>query len=404
MKKFIFLSAVLITGLSQAQSPDFENQPVVSWKFKITAPIISSPVISDGLVFFGGLDSTLYALDVAKGSLKWKQKTNGEIRSTVTVANGRVYLLGGNGVLSCFDSQAGTVVWRIVFDNTALFLGERRYDFADYYHSSPIIHDNSLYFGSGNGRINAVNAQTGEVIWTFRAGDIVHSTPVVVRDLIYFGGFDGNLYALNRTTGDLEWKFKTVGHQFFPDGEAQGSPVAGNGSIFFGSRDYNVYAVDARGGYARWNRKFNNGWALSNTLADTVLYVGTSDDRVLVALDARTGAELWKLDVKFNIFGNCALTRSMVYAGTIWGKLYGVDRKTGAIRWVFDTDGYKANHLKYFKPDDSFRDDIGKILKAAPLWIAAEYSMGGMFSTPAISEDRMVVTTTEGMVYGLGRR
>jgi len=401
MNRLILICFAAITICTHAQSPDFESTPIVRWRFRTNAPIISSPVISDGLAFFGGLDSTLYALDVASGAVKWKQKTNGEIRSTVAVANDRVYLLGGNGVLSCFEQQTGKVLWRSVFDNTALFLGERRYDFADYYHSSPLLHEGTLYFGSGNSRINAVNAITGDVLWTFVAGDIVHITPVIVKDLICFGSFDGNLYALNRSTGDLRWKFKTVGHQYFPDGEVHGALASGHGSIFFGSRDYNIYAVDVRGGYSRWNRKFTGGWALSHTLTDTVLYVGTSDDRLLLALDARTGQELWKVNVNFNIFGNCALTSSMIYVGTIWGKLYGVDRRTGKIRWAFGTDGYDKNHLKYFKADDSYRDDIGKILKSAPQWIGAEYSMGGIFSTPAISGEMMIVTTTEGVVYGL---
>ena len=394
---------LLVATAVQVQSQDFDTQPAVRWKFKTRAPIFSTPVISDGVAYFGGLDSTVYALDVATGDVKWKLKTNGEIRSNVAVANGKVFLLGGNGVLSCIDKLSGKPEWRILFDNTALFIGERRYDFADYYHSSPLVHESVVYFGSGNKRVNAVNATNGTVLWTFKAGDIIHNTPVIVGDLLYIGCYDGYLYALNRHSGELKWKFKTMGQQYFPDGEVQGSPVAGYGSIFFGGRDYNVYSLDAVGGYARWNRKFNGGWALSNTLKDTVLYVGTSDDKLLLALDARTGRELWKLDVKFNIFGGCAFTSSLVYVGTSWGKLYAVDRKSGTTRWVFSTDGYNTNHLKYFKPDDTFRDDIGTILKSPAQFVAAEYNVGGIFSTPAISKDMMVITTTEGLVYGLQR-
>lgn len=404
MIRSTLICLAMLGTVVRAQSPDFETMPATGWKFRTNAPIISSPVISDGVAYFGGLDSTMYALDIANGSVKWKLKTNGEIRSTVAISNGKVYLLGGNGVLSCFEKKSGKVEWRIVFDNTALFLGERRYDFADYYHSSPVVHDGIVYFGSGNGRINAVSASSGETIWTFKADDIVHNTPVIMKDLLYVGSFDGNMYAIDRRTGQLEWKFKTVGQQYFPDGEIQGSPAAGHGSIFFGARDYNLYALDAREGYARWNRKFNGGWALSNSVVDTVLYVGTSDDRLLLALDARTGRELWKLDVRFNILGNCAFTTSMVYVGTIWGKLYAVDRKTGVVRWSFAADGYNTHHLKYFKPDDSFRDDIGSILRSAPQMVGAEYSMGGIFSTPAISGDIMIITTTEGTVYGLKRK
>jgi len=408
-KSLRLVAIILISGLYALDSTisvaqDFDALPATAWKYKVNAPIISSPIISDGLAFFGALDSTVYAVDVATGALKWKLKTNGEIRSTVTIAGNNIYLAGGNGVLSCIDKVSGKPVWRILFDNNALFIGERRYDFADYYHSSPLIHENVIYLGSGSGKIQAFTADKGELLWSFAAGDIVHNTATIFGDLLYVGSFDGYLYALNRQSGALVWKFKTVGQQYFPDGEVQGFPAAGLGAVYFGSRDYNLYAIDQRGGYARWNRKFEGGWALSNTIKDSVLYVGTSDDRLLLALDALTGREKWRTNVKFNIFGGCAFTPSLVYVGTLWGKLHAVDRKTGAIKWSFATDGYNAHHLKYFKPDDTYRDDIGSVLKSPAHFIAAEYRMGGIFSTPAISGDMMVVTSSEGIVYGLKRK
>lgn len=406
MKKFIAITLlVLVSQFSIAQKGqiDFDKLPTVQWKFKIKQPIFSSPVINEGTVYVAGLDSTLYALELATGKEKWKLRTNGEIRSTVVVEGTKVYLLGGNGVLSCIDKNTGKPIWRSVFDNTALFLAERRYDFADYYHSSPLLHNGVLYFGSGNGRFNAVSADNGEAIWTFKAGDIIHNTPVIIKDNIYFGCFDGFVYALNIRTGQEVWKFKSVGHQYFPTGEIQGSPSAGYGTLFIGGRDYNLYAINSTGGYANWNRRFLGGWALSTTVQDTVLYVGTSDDRLLLAFDARSGQELWKTNIKFNIFGSCTFTSGMVYVGTIWGKIFGVDKKSGSIKWEFATDGYTTNHLKYFKSDDSYRDDIGSILRSPVEWIGAEYRMGGIFSTPAISGNSIVFSSTEGVVYCLRR-
>jgi outer membrane protein assembly factor BamB len=404
MYKLTFFFLVAIPSFAQIKpQPDFDKQPTVQWRFKIRNPIFSSPVIEGNIVYFGGLDSTLYALDLQSGKEKWRLKTNGEIRSTVSIYNDKLYLLGGNGVLSCIDKWTGKAMWRSVFDQTAVFLSERKYDFADYYHSSPVIYNDVIYFGSGNGYIRAVKTLNGEQLWSFKTGDIVHNTPVIYKDKLYIGSFDGNLYALNLQSGAVVWKFKSIGHQFFPLGEMQGSPAAGLNGIFIGSRDFNVYAINANEGYAHWNKRFQGGWALSNTIKDTVLYMGTSDDRILLAADARNGRELWKANVKFNIFGNCAFTASMVYVGTIWGKLFGIDQQTGAIKWSLATEGFTLNHPHYFKADDTFRDDIGDILRAPVDWIKAEYKMGGIFSTPAIAGDLMVITTTEGIVYGLRR-
>lgn len=407
MKRFYFsivISFFFYGSIAQSSKQDFDKEPKVQWRFKTNAPIFSSPVISEGVAYFGGLDSTLYAIDVNTGAVKWKNKTNGEIRSDVSVVGDKLYLLGGNGVLSCLNKRTGVSIWRKLFDNTALFLAERRYDFADYYHSSMLIHEGIIYFGTGSNYINAVNSETGEIIWSFKAGDIVHSRPALLGNKIYLGCFDGNVYALNRADGSLAWKFKATGHRYFPKGEMQGFPVASFGQVFIGSRDYNFYSLDANTGQANWSRRFPAGWALSASVKDSVLYVGTSDDRVLLAFDAITGRELWKTDVKFNIFGACEFSPGLIYVPTIWGKLYAIERKTGTIKWAFATDGYKSNHLNYFKPDDSYRDDIGSIIKAAAEMIQAEYNMGGIFSTPAFSNDMMIVTTTEGTVYGLKKQ
>jgi outer membrane protein assembly factor BamB len=189
---------------------DFAVQPAIAWKYKIGAPIISSPVISDGVAFFGALDSTMYAIEIATGTVKWKLKTNGEIRSNAVIAGNNLYLAGGNGVLSCIDKSTGKPKWRVLFDNTAVFIGERRYDFADYYHSSPLIQGNTIYLGSGNSRVQAFNADKGDLLWSFTTGDIIHNTPVIAGNLLYVGSFDGYMYALDNQTGQLAWKFKTA--------------------------------------------------------------------------------------------------------------------------------------------------------------------------------------------------
>ncbi len=375
-------------------------QPAVLWKFRIRQPIVSTPVVSEGVAYFGALDSVVYAVDVQTGTQKWKLRTNGEIRSTLALHNNHLFLAGGNGVLSCIDKNSGKPVWRVVFDNTALFLAERRYDFADYYHSTPVVQDDVIYLGSSTGMMQAFSAANGQLLWSFKTGDIVHNTPVVAKGKLYFGSYDGYVYALNLKDGSLAWKFKSIGTQYFPKGEFNGSPAYGQNTIFIGGRDYNTYALNAEGGFANWNRPFL-AWALSYTVKDTVVYVGTSDDRLLLALDARNGRELWKTNVKFNIFGNCALSSSMLYVGTIWGRLLAVDAKTGAIRWTFETDGFKTHHDSYFTKDDNFRPDIGAILKSPVEWIGAEYKMGGIWSTPVVAGDRILVTTAEGIVYCL---
>lgn len=367
------------------------------WRFKIPAPIISSPVIDGEAIYFGGLDSNFYAVNLTSGQVIWTLKTGGEIRSTPLVHGGVVYANTGDGRLRAVDASSGLPKWEFETD------GERKYDFADYYQSSPVVDGDRIYFGSGDGCVYALRVTDGTLIWKHQTGDVVHATPAFDSARVYVGSFDGYFHAIERNTGELAWKFKSVGHYYFPKGEFQGSPVVHGSLVYVGARDFNLYALNREKGFCHWNKAFSRGWALANTVHDTILYIGTSDDRLLIAARPSSGREYWKTNLNFNIFGKIAVTDTIGYVGTLMGKLFGIDVRTGTVVSTFVTDGYEANHLKYFKPDDSFRDDIFEIVKSDEAFIDVEYEMGAIFSTPAISGELLIVTSADGTIYCLRR-
>lgn len=395
----IFCSDTLSqTSLSTSDAiSDFSKLPVTRWVFKIASPIYSSPVVSEGLIYCGGLDSLLYAIDLNTGTEAWKFRTKGEIRSNVCIGGDRLYLNGGDGMLYALNKRTGMLLWSFKTR------GERQYDFADYFHSTPVLLGGVLYFGSGDSSVYAVDLESQKPVWSFKTGGIVHTTPAIDNGRIFFGSFDGNVYALNLSDGSQAWKFKTVGHRYFPAGEAQGSPAVFNNLVFIGARDYNVYALDQIGGFCHWNKAFTRGWGLSTNIHDTVLYIGSSDERVLIAADPTTGTESWKVNMEFLVFGNNAYSTSMMYLGTTIGKLHGISLRSGEKVWSFETDSYKKNRYKYFKKDDSYRDDIYSIIKSNEHFLEVEVELGGIFSTPYISNHEIILSSTNGTVYCLQR-
>ncbi len=398
----LLLFAFFIPKYSISQSvtaTDFETQPILSWKYLTNSPIIGSPVIDEQTVYLGSTDGVLYALNLNDGKELWKFTTYGPIRSTVAIEKEKLFLFSGDGNLYCLNKQSGSLLWR--FKTFTGYIGDRKYDFADYYASSPLQYDKAVYFGCSDGRIYSVNTENGKLLWSYETGDIVHTTPAISQGKLFAGSFDGNVYALNVSTGALLWKFKSVGHRYFPGGEVTGNPAVTNNLVLIGARDYHVYAIEQNGGYCYWTKQFPKGWALPITVRDTVAYIGTSDDRELLAVDVRTGETIWKTDAKFNIFGGCSFTLSMGYFGTLAGNLFGFDMKSGSIKWKYTVDGYTTNHLKYFKEDDSFRDDIGEILKSNDEVLTMYNDLGAIFSAPAIANDKLVITSSDGNVYCL---
>jgi eukaryotic-like serine/threonine-protein kinase len=398
MNRLLYPTLFLICLTAASQSPvnNFTEAPKTKWAFTINQPFLASPIINEQVIYVGGLDSTLYALQVSNGKEFWKFKTAGAIRSSVVIATNQLFLNGGDGNLYCLDTKTGKQRWRFTGEP------EKKYDFADYHHSTPILQNNVLYVGLGHS-LYAISATDGKKLWQFITGDLVHTTPAIANGSIFFGSFDGQVYSLNVADGSQLWKFKTIGQQFFPKGEVQGSPALFKNLVLIGARDFNVYALNQKTGTGVWNRYLPRGWGLMNTIKDSVLHIGTGDERTLFVLDPRNGRELWKKKMELLVFGSNAYSATLMYVPSTMGKLHAIDQKTGDTRWTITMPGYQKNRLKYFKEDDSYRDDIYSIIKSNEQFLEVQYEMGGLFSTPVITNNEFVVSTTAGVVYCFSR-
>src|SRR5215470_1052383 len=68
----------------------------VRWKFQTEGPVHSSPVVSEGVVFFGSGDGRLYAVDQASGKEIWRFQAGGPVDSTPAVKGEVVYFESAN--------------------------------------------------------------------------------------------------------------------------------------------------------------------------------------------------------------------------------------------------------------------------------------------------------------------
>lgn len=400
MSQLLIAVLLLLTVYtSKAQVGGIHTAPALSWKFTTGGPVFSSPVIEQGKVYVGSNDGNVYCLDLATGMVLWKYATSGEIRSTVCINGDQLIFISGDGNCYSLHRSSGQLAWKFATN------GEKKYSlfsFADYYQSTPVMEKGVVYFGSGDGNIYALNAADGRKLWSFPTGDVVHGTPAVSESGVYAGSFDGFVYCLDPKTGQLKWKFKSVGQSFFPMGEMQGSAVEHAGKIFIASRDYNLYAIDVKGGYAHWNRRFTRGWAMGvPKVYRNTLFVGTSDDYEMHAIEPGTGRTLWKTNVQFNIFGGMGFRDSIGYFGNLMGRFFAVGLATGDILWSIETDGSKQGYPQYFKAGNVYRDDIQSIIRKNEDFYTLYLKMGAIFSTPGISGEHIVFSSLDGNIYCL---
>ena len=63
--------------------------------------------------------------------------------------------------------------------------------------TSPAVHQNTVYFGSIDGCVYALDATNGRLRWKFRSGGPITSSPVIANGIVYIGSTDHYLYALS---------------------------------------------------------------------------------------------------------------------------------------------------------------------------------------------------------------
>ena len=74
---------------------------------------------------------------------------------------------------------------------------------------SPVIQDKVIYFGSDDGNVYAVDAESGRQIWKTATRGPVPCTPAIDHGTVYIGSYDGKFYALDARSGAVKWKFAT---------------------------------------------------------------------------------------------------------------------------------------------------------------------------------------------------
>lgn len=195
--------------------------------------------------------------------------------------------------------------------------------------SSPAVGpDGTIYFGTFNGQLLAIDAD-GSTKWVFKAEREIRSSPAIGADgTIYFGSRDRHLYALSRS-GALKWRFSTRAW-------VDSSPaLSSEGLIVFGSWDKRLYALSGDG-KKLW--EFETGAPIVSSPAigiDGTIYFG-SHDRKVYALNA-AGEKKWEFATAGAVVSSPALQgNECLYITSTDGSLYSLNMD-GTVRWKLRT-------------------------------------------------------------------
>lgn len=293
----------------------------IQWQVRLDGPVTSSPTVVDEVLFVGSENGTLYALDCADGDdsttadaeqsdvddpepstqrTVWTATVGGPVRTAPAVAGSTVYVGGSDGTLSALSTQTGRTRWQTTVDEAStdaavttptlagdrVFVGSasgRLYAFGtggrrrwraeveSEIGSAAAVFDGTVYVGSDDGRVHALDVSDGTRRWEAEADGRVVGSPAVSREAVYAPSTDGRLYAFDRDDGAAQWAVET-------NDAILGSPALGGNTLYAGSRDGRLYAVDAWHGRVRWSRRLSGPVVFSSpAVVDGIVSVGTVD-------------------------------------------------------------------------------------------------------------------------------
>ena len=341
---FILLAACGQENIERVSEPAFAAVD--------TARIASASASEEWLTYGGTYDeqrhSSLTAINagnVGELGVAWTYDlgTNRGVESTPIVVDGVMYVTSAWSVVYALDAATGEELW--VHDpNVDRAVGVKAC--CDVVNRGVAVYDGKIYVGVIDGRLEALDAETGEVVWSIVTVDqskpyTITGAPRVVNGKVLIGnggaelGVRGYLSAYDASSGDLVWRFYTVPNPAKqPDGAASDEAFVQVGNVSWG--DEGAWVTDGGGGTvwdsivydeandqiifgvgngSPWNRNFRDPSGGDNLFLSSI-----------VAVDAETGTYKWHFQTTPGDNWDYTATQTIILAELPLGE-YGATRR-----------------------------------------------------------------------------
>jgi outer membrane protein assembly factor BamB len=262
--------------------------------------------------------------------LRWTFKARHVLEFPPSVAYGRLYLAQQRGRFFAVHHRTGKTIWERRFDHCSASSPTIAYRVVYHAWMQPL--PCNRYPRSQPGMITAMAARTGKLIWRFRAGAF-ETSPLVIGRTLYAGSWDHKLYAINIYTGKPRWTFTA-------DHEINSSPTYSAGKVYFGTDGGSLYAINARTGRQVWRARALTRFGsreyfyATPTIAYGRVFIGNTDG-TLYAFGASSGRLLWAQRAGTYVYTAAAVWRKRVYVGTYDGSFMAFNAATGDRLWRF---------------------------------------------------------------------
>ena len=207
--------------------------------------IWSTPVVGNGIAYFGSHDGNIYAVNTATGEEEWRYETGGVVAGKPLLFDGMVLAGSFDKNLYALDAVDGDLRWQ--------FEGE------NWFWAGAVTNGETIFAPSMDGNVYALDRH-GILRWQYDTGDSIVSSPVLVPRGLVVAPRNGRLLLLDVSdSGDRTAAQRLLSSQSLGDAQIRAPLVAVGESVYVGSEDGSVRRVEAKGGQVQiWCWHYEN--------------------------------------------------------------------------------------------------------------------------------------------------
>ncbi len=217
------------------------------WKRNLDVSLSGGVGYYEGALLLGTSEGFVLRVDAASGEQLWSTRLTGEVLAPPQAGGSMAVVQTYDGKLYGLDFDSGEKKW--TYDSNVPVLTIRGT-------STPIVEGGRVFAGFANGRVLALDLETGSVTWEVRAAisqgrsEIerivdVDGTMALVGGDIFAASYQGHLVAIDAVTGRKLWQQEVSS----VSGVSQGF-----GNIYVADEDGTVTAYQRNGQGMRWQQ------------------------------------------------------------------------------------------------------------------------------------------------------
>lgn len=299
-------------GIVRAQA---KNTGKVLWSVKTQSMISSGPTLIQDVLLVGTRDKGLVAYSASAGHLLWQVPMTGEVLASPNGDRGMVFVHSIDGAIAALGLYDGKLLWRNTYSVPPIVLR---------HNSKPLIVGHHVVVGFSNGRLLSLHRMDGSQQWERELAiprgrsDIQRMTDISAdpehhQGIIYVVGYQGRLAALDAETGSPIWEREMSSFSGLAVSSAQ---------VVVSNAKGHVIAVNRRTGKTLWEQDALQGRRLTKPAVWGNMVIVGDDDGDLHWLSAEDGSFLSRTTVDSKgIEASPVVVNDVLYALGRGGKL-----------------------------------------------------------------------------------